>query len=50
MHQQIDAGLYCLTLLACYYNIPTNPEKLQHELAKVSGELFTQSDIRINVG
>jgi subfamily B ATP-binding cassette protein HlyB/CyaB len=45
MHQQIDAGLYCLTLLARYYNIPTNPENLQHELAKVSGELFTQSDI-----
>lgn len=43
--QQIDSGLYCLILLARYFNIPTNPENLTHELAKQSQELLDQSDI-----
>lgn len=43
--QNIDSGLYCLILIARFFDTPTNPENLRHELAKPSNEKFNQSDI-----
>ena len=43
--QNIDSGLYCLILMARFFDTPTNPENLRHELAKTANEKLNQSDI-----
>lgn len=42
--KEIDNGLQCLMIIAAYYHIPADANKLRHSFA-VNGRNFNNSDI-----